>query len=77
MLAGGGVEHAIDEQRRRLEVEVGPRAEIISLESPCDLQGVEIGAVDLIEWCVAGRAKIAAPRPPFTVGRGSGRNCTL
>src|SRR5687767_4124879 len=68
MLAGGGVKHAVHKQRSRLQIEIRPRAEILGLEPPRDLQGVEVGAADLIERRVAGRAKIATPCPPFTVG---------
>ena len=69
MLAGGGVEHAADHQRRGLHVEVGTRAEVVGLEPPGDLQRVEVRGVDLIERRVAGDAEIAAPRAPLAVGR--------
>ena len=67
VLAGCGVQHAVDHQRRGLQIEVGPLAEIVGLEAPGDLQRVEVGGVDLIERRVARRAKIAAPGPPLAV----------
>jgi hypothetical protein len=75
------VEYAVDHKRRRLKVEVGPRAEDVGLEAPCDLKLAEIGAVDLVERRVAGAAEISPVGSPFTVfgsrlalhGRGSPR----
>ncbi len=69
MLAGGGVEHAVDHQRRGLQIEVGTLAEVLGLEAPGDFERVEVGGVDLIERRVAGDPEIAAPRAPLAVGR--------
>jgi hypothetical protein len=49
--------------------EVRAGAEAVGLESPRDLQRVEVRGVDLIERRIAGDAKIAAPRAPLAVSR--------
>ena len=67
MLAGGGIEHAVDHQRRGLQVEVRTRAEVVGAESPGDLQRLEIRGGDLVERRVAGGAQIAGPRPPLAI----------
>src|SRR5215213_11112247 len=67
--AGRQVEPAVDHQRAGLEIEVGPRPEVVGLEPPGDLERVEVGRVDLIERRVARGAEIAGPRPPFSVLR--------
>ena len=66
--AGGEVQHPVHHERRRLEVVVGTRAEVIGLEPPCDLERAEVLRVDLIEGCVARGAQVAGPRPPFAAG---------
>jgi hypothetical protein len=75
MLAGGGIEHAIHEQGCRLEIEIRTRTEAFSAKAPCDLQGTEVGAIDLIERGIARGAKIAAPGSPFAVGCSALRRC--
>ena len=64
MLADGRVEHAVDHQRRGLEVEVGPRAHAVRAEAPGNLQLAEVRRGDLIERRVARDAEIATPVPP-------------
>ena len=67
--AGGGVEHAVDDERGRLQVEVGARPEVVGPEAPRDLQVAEVAGVDLIERCVARRAEVARPGAPLAAGR--------
>ena len=59
----------LDHQRRRLEVELRPRAERVGLEPPGDFELVEVVRVDLIERRVARVAEIAAVGPPLAVRR--------
>ena len=67
--AGGGVEHAVDHQRRGLVVEVGERPEVGGAEAPLHLEVVEVVAVDLVERRVPGAAQVAAVGPPLAVRR--------
>ena len=63
--AGGRVEPATDHQRRRLEVELGPRSEVVGLEPPRHLEVVEVVLVDLIERLVARARQIGAVGAPL------------
>src|SRR5262245_16633015 len=56
-------------QRRRFEIELRPRTEVLGLESPRDLELVEIAGIDLVERRVAGVGEIAAIRCPLAVLR--------
>ena len=47
--AGGRVDPSADHQRRRLEVELRPRSEVVGLEPPGHFEFVEVVLVDLIE----------------------------
>ena len=68
--AGRGVEHAVDHQGRRLELELGARPEVLSLESERQLQFGKIRGVDLIEWGIPGGGEVAAIcRPLADLGR--------
>ena len=67
--AGGGVEHAVDDERRRLQVVVGARTQVPGLVAPDDLQVAEVAGVDLIERRVARRAEVSRPRAPLAAGR--------
>jgi hypothetical protein len=49
-------------------------AETVGLETPRDLQLVEVGGVDLIERRVAGECQVGAVARPFAV---AGRRLTL
>ena len=78
--AGRRVDDAVHHQRRRLELVLGDRAEIVRLEPPGDLQLVEVPRVDLVERGVARMAEVAAVRRPLAAGgtglgpqRGAGR----
>ena len=66
--AGGGIEHAVDHQRRGLVVEVGKRPEVGGAEAPLRLEVVEVVAVDLVERRVPRAAQVAAVRPPLAPG---------
>ena len=68
MLAGSGVEHAVDHQRRGLQVEVGARAEALGLEPPRHFELLEVGGIDLIERSIAGDAEVPTPRAPLAAG---------
>jgi hypothetical protein len=46
---GGRVQHAVDHERRRLELELGRWAEVLGLEPPGNFEIVEVGRADLIE----------------------------
>src|SRR4029077_8579784 len=47
--AGGGIQDALDRERRPFELELGARAEVVGLEPPGALELVEIGGVHLIQ----------------------------
>ena len=63
--AGGGVDDAVDHQRRRLEVELGARAERVGLEAPRDLELVEVVFGDLVERRVPCAGQVAAVGRPL------------
>ncbi len=65
--ARSGVEDAIDHQRRAFQLEFRTVAEVVGLESPGDLEFVEIGGVDLIERRVAKIAEVAGIGWPLSV----------
>ena len=71
--AGGRVDDAVDHQRRRLEVELGTRAERVGLEPPRDFELVEVVFVDLIERRIAGAGEIAAVGGPLAGFASTGR----
>ena len=66
-LAGRGVEHPADHQRRRLVVEVDAGAEVVRPPPPRDLEVGDVVAVDLIEGRVLGAPRIRAVVPPLAV----------
>ena len=63
--AGRRVEHAIHHQGRGLEVTLGPRTEVIGVESPGQVQIAEIFCRDLVERRVALVGEVAAIRRPL------------
>ena len=67
--AGHGIEPALDQQRRALQVELRARAEMPGLEFPGHFQLVEIGGVDLVQRLVAVIGEVAAIAGPVGVGR--------
>src|SRR5689334_2177297 len=67
--AGGHVDDAVDHQRRRLVVVLGPSAQLIGLEAPRDFELVEVVLGDLIERRVPRVPKIAAVGGPFAILR--------
>ena len=78
--ARGCVEHAADHQRRRLEVELRPRAEVVGLEAPCHFERAEVRRADLIERRIASARQGRAVGPPLAVRwrrLGQERRCQL
>ena len=67
--AGGGVDGAVDHQRRHLEIELGARAHRVGLEAPRDLELVEVVFVNLIERRVSCARQVAAVGRPFGASR--------
>src|SRR6185436_14315715 len=65
--AGGGVQHALDRERRPFELVLGTGPEIVGLEAPGDFELVEVGGVDLIERDVAGAADVGSVVGPVAV----------
>src|SRR5262249_17067604 len=63
------VNDAVDHERGRLELVLGPRSELIGLESPGDFQLAEIRRVDLGERRIAGAADVASVAAPFATLR--------
>jgi hypothetical protein len=61
------VEHAVDHQWRRFEIDVWLTFARQGLPPPCDLETGHIARIDLIERGVTRRARIAAPITPFAV----------
>ena len=66
---GGRVQHAVDHQRRRLELELRRWAEVVGLEPPGNFEIFEVGRADLIERRVAPVRQVAAVGPPLEGGR--------
>ncbi len=66
-VAAGGIDHAVDHQRRALQLELRPAAEIIGLEAPGDFQFAEIRRIDLVERPVMRASQIRAIGRPFGV----------
>ena len=72
--AAGGVQHALDRQRRALQLVFGPGAQVVGLEPPGDLELVEIRAVDLVERRIPGALHVrGVVRPVAVSGRGLAR----
>ena len=67
--SAGRVDDALHHQRRRLELELGPRTEIVGLEPPGDLELAEVARVDLIERRVPRMRDVAAVAAPLAVLR--------
>jgi hypothetical protein len=67
--AARGIECAVDHQRGGLELELGPRPEVVGLEAPGDVELAEVAGVDLIERRVPRVAEIAPVRAPFAACR--------
>ncbi len=68
--ATGRVEHAVRNERSAFQLELGPAAEVVGLKTPRDLEVVEVGGVDLVEWRVPGVAQVPAVGGPCAVGGG-------
>ena len=68
--AAGGVEHAVDRERRAFQLVLGARPEDVGLETPRDLERIEVGGVDLIERRVFGAADVRGVMRPVARGRG-------
>ena len=67
--AGGRVDDAVDHQRRRFELVLGPRTEAVGLEPPRDLELAEVVGVDLIERRIPRVAEVGAVGRPLAVFR--------
>ena len=67
--AAGGVEHAVDRERRAFELVLGTRAEAVGLEAPRHFELAEVGGVDLIERRVLGAADVGGVVRPVAAGR--------
>ena len=67
--APNGIDHTLRHQRRRLEIELGPRTEVLGLEPPRDLQLAEVAWVDLIERRIPRVREIAAIGRPLAALR--------
>jgi hypothetical protein len=65
--ADGRIQHAAHHQRRALQILLRPRTEVLGLESPRDLERVEIVRVDLVERGVPRVGEIAAVGRPLAV----------
>ena len=63
----GGIQHAVDHQRRSFQLELGTIADALGLEVPRDLELVEVRRVDLIQRPVPRPGKIRAMRRPLGV----------
>src|SRR5262249_6249087 len=61
------IDDALHHQRRRLELVLGARSEVVGLESPRDLERAEVAGVDLIERRVPRVARVAAVDAPLAV----------
>ena len=81
-LSGGGIERhdrapgagrrihaAVDHQRRRFEIHLRPRAEVVGLETPGDFEVAEVRRGDPIERRVPRVTEIAAVGRPFALVR--------
>jgi hypothetical protein len=66
---GRRVDDATSHQRRRFELELRSRTEVLGLESPCNLELVEVTRVDLVKRRVARVGEISAVGRPFAVSR--------
>src|SRR5262249_52001236 len=64
---GSQINDAVHHQRSCFKIRFRTWAETLRLESPGDLQLIEIGGGDLIEWRVMGVAEIATVGSPFSV----------
>ncbi len=67
--AGRRIQHAVGHHRRRLEHELGTRAEVIGLEAPRHGELAEIRGVDLIERRITRVSGVAAVGAPLAVER--------
>src|SRR5262249_11974944 len=67
--SAGRIDDAFHHQRRRLELVLRPRPEVVCLEPPGDLKLVEIAGVDLIERRVPVVPDVAAVAAPLAVLR--------
>ena len=67
--AAGGVEHAVDRERRAFQLVLGTRTEDVGLEAPRDLERLEVGGVDLIERRVLRAADVRGVVRPVAGGR--------
>ena len=67
--AAGRVENAFDRERRAFELVLGPRAQVVGLEPPRDLELVEVARVDLVERRVARAVHVGRVVRPVAVLR--------
>ena len=67
--AGRGVDDTTDHERRPLELELRPGAEVVRFDPPGDLEVVEVRRRDLGEWRVMVVAIAAVVRRPLAVRR--------
>ena len=72
--AAGGVQHAVDRERRAFELVFGPRTEDVGLEPPRDFELAEVAGVDLIERRVlrALDVRVVIRQSPLVVEGGPG-----
>jgi hypothetical protein len=66
----GGIQHAVDRQRRSLELVLGTRSQHVGLESPRHFEPAEVAGVDLIEGRVLGAAQVRGVVRPVAGSRG-------
>ena len=67
--AGLHVHHVADDDRHRLHVEVGTRAEVVGLEAPRDAQVLGVVLVDLVERRIFRAARLGGIGAPLAVFR--------
>src|SRR4030095_876126 len=58
------IQHATDHERRRLEIELRTRTQVVCLESPRDVERAEVAGIDLIEWRITMAGKTGALSTP-------------
>jgi len=59
------IQHATDHERRRLEIELRTRTQVVCLESPRDFERAEVAGIDLIEWRITMAGKSGAVSTPL------------
>ena len=66
--AGGGIDRAVDLDRRAFQLEFRTCAQIVGLEMPGQLQLVEVGGVDLVLRRIARSRRIGEIHRPIALG---------